>query len=327
MIKKPKKQLLVGIVVGIAVTVLAVGGTYYFWEKSLWLPASEIESKAAKFINEDLLEGQGTAAVKVSGREGDMYKLDVDYDGQKVSSYVSKDGRKLYLQAYDLEKNKDAKSRSASAVDEVAQKSDKPIVELFVMSYCPYGLQMEKVILPAVKTLGDKIDFKIKFTDYAMHGEKELKEQLNQYCIQKEEPAKYLTYLECFLKDGENGGEGCISQTGVDKVKLEKCVAETDQEYKVMENFNNKKGFKGNYPGFEVSKSDNEKYGVEGSPTLVINGAKNESARDGKSLLKSICSAFNNSPQECSTELSEDAPSPGFGSGAASSGSSEGSCG
>jgi len=227
-----------------------------------------------------------------------------------------------------LEKSKEAKSGSTSAADEVVQKSDKPVVELFVMSHCPYGLQMEKGIVPAVKALGDKIDFKIKFTDYAMHGEKELKEQMNQYCIQKEEPTKYLAYLECFLKDGENGGDSCIAQSGIDKAKLESCAAKTDQEYKVMENFKSKTGYKGNYPGFDIFKSDNEKYGVEGSPTLVINGGKNESSRDSKSLLKSICSAFNNLPQECSTELSANAPSAGFGSAAASSsGSGSGSCG
>jgi hypothetical protein len=220
------------------------------------------------------------------------------------------------------------KTNSEPVADVVEEKSDKPKVELFVMSHCPYGLQMEKGIIPVAKALGDKIDFKIKFNDYAMHGEKELKEQLSQYCIQKEQSDKYMAYLGCFTKDGDSGIESCLSNAKIDKNKLNGCIAKTDKEFKVLENFNNKAGFKGSYAGFEIFKADNEKYNVGGSPTLVINGTQSNSGRDSKSLLKSICSAFNNPPKECSTELSSDSPAPGFGAGAApSSGAAAAGCG
>ena len=35
----------------------------------------------------------------------------------------------------------------------------KPTLELFVMSYCPYGVQTEEQLIPIVKAFGDKIDF------------------------------------------------------------------------------------------------------------------------------------------------------------------------
>ena len=38
---------------------------------------------------------------------------------------------------------------SQPAAPVAVTKSDRPKVELFVMSYCPYGLQMEKAYLPA----------------------------------------------------------------------------------------------------------------------------------------------------------------------------------
>ncbi|MBU3941884.1 MAG: hypothetical protein KKF74_03150, partial [Nanoarchaeota archaeon] len=47
-------------------------------------------------------------------------------------------------------------------------KKDKPEVELFVMSHCPYGTQIEKGMLPVARLLGDKIDFNIRFCSYAM---------------------------------------------------------------------------------------------------------------------------------------------------------------
>lgn len=324
------KQFLIGIIIGAFVSILIGATTYRFVNTSAWLPTEEIESKTSEFVNTVLLQGKGTATVKVAGKEGDLYELEVGYNGQNIKSFVSRDGKMFFPEALEMLK-KDLTTANAGesqagtepAVEPIAAKSDKPAVELFVMSHCPYGLQMEKGIIPAIETLGDKIDFTVKFTDYAMHGEKELKEQMNQYCIQKEQPAKFIPYLECFMKDGDTGAEACISQSGIDKGGLEGCVAKTDKEYKVLENFNNEVGFKGSYPGFEIFKSDNQKYGVAGSPTLVINGTQSQSGRDGKSLLKSICSAFNTPPQECLAELSGDTPAPGFGAGSAPAGSSD----
>lgn len=326
------KQLLIGLTVGLILAGVA-GYAYYAYASSSWLTVKDIEIKSTEFVNSELLQGKGSATVKVLGKEGNLYKLEVTYNGQKIESFVTKDGKRFFPQSIEMIKNnvvenkENATANSNPVVSTVEQKSDKPVVELFVMSHCPYGLQMEKGILPVVKTLGDKIDFNIKFTDYAMHGEKELKEQLNQYCIQKEQPAKFLSYLECFSRDGESGGETCLSQAGIDKTKLSSCFARSDKEFKVLENFKNKDGYRGNYPGFEIFKADNEKYGVQGSPTLVINGTQSQSGRDSNSILKSICSAFNNPPKECSTELPSETPSPGFGGGVASAGSASSNAG
>jgi len=193
-------------------------------------------------------------------------------------------------------------------------KTDKPVVELFVMTHCPYGTQMEKGILPVADALGKKIDFAIKFNDYAMHGEKELDESLTQYCIQKEENSKFRTYLSCFLKDSAKGAE-CLESANVNKSKLATCVEKTDKAFSVKENFKNNKDFRGTFPGFNVQKEDNAKYNVGGSPTLVINGQEVQSGRDSASLLKTICSAFKTQPKECETTLSSETPAPGFGEG------------
>lgn len=326
------KQLLIGLAVGLILAGVA-GFAYYAYASSSWLSVKDIETKSTDFVNSELLQGQGSATVKVLAKEGNLYKLEVTYNGQKIESFVTIDGKRFFPQSIEMIKNnvadntENTKANSDSVVSTVEQKSDKPVVELFVMSHCPYGLQMEKGILPVVKTLGDKIDFKVKFTDYAMHGEKELKEQLNQYCIQKEQPTKFLSYLECFAKDGANGGDECLNQVGIDTAKLASCFAKSDKEFKVLENFKNRDGYRGNYPGFEVFKTDNEKYDVQGSPTLVINGAQSQSGRDSNSILKSICTAFNNTPEECSTVLPSETPAPGFGGGVATAGSASSNAG
>jgi hypothetical protein len=166
-------------------------------------------------------------------------------------------------------------------------------------------------MLPVLETLGNKIDFKLKFCDYAMHEKKELDENLIQYCIQKEEPTKLSAYLTCFLEDGKS--DECLKTAKVSATKLKACVKATDTKYKVTSNYEKKVGWQGNFPGFDVNKEDNAKYGVQGSPTLIINGENISSGRDASSLLKTICSAFTTQPAECSKQLSAEAPAPGFG--------------
>jgi len=174
--------------------------------------------------------------------------------------------------------------------------------------------------------LKGKIDFSIKFVDYAMHGEKEVYEELNQYCIQKEQTEKYNTYLKCFLKDGNS--DACLKSSGINAAKLKACTSATDKTYKITEKFNDKSTWSnGQFAPFDIYKEENTAYGVQGSPTLVINGVQSKSGgRDSKSLLSAICSAFSNQPAECGQELSSTQPAPGFGDGAAASQNSA-SCG
>lgn len=205
----------------------------------------------------------------------------------------------------------DCADESCKSQWQCMEKKDKPEVELFVMSHCPYGTQIEKGILPVVDTLGSKISFAVKFCDYAMHGETEIKEELQQYCIETEQNAKYFYYLNCFLKEGKS--DECVSSVGIDKVKLTACITATDKTYNVTKNFADKTTWKGNYPSFNVFKTDVDKYKVQGSPTLVINGVIAESARDSASLLNAICTGFKVKPTECNATLSSAAPTPGFG--------------
>jgi len=201
-------------------------------------------------------------------------------------------------------------------------KMEKPVVDVFVMSHCPYGTQIEKGILPVLRLLGDKIDFNMRFVYYAMHGETEVNEQTLQYCIQKEYNDKYLDYLECFLKEGKT--DECVEEVRLNG-KLDECIAQADEEFSITENLNDESKWSGGrFPLFNVDKELNEKYGIRGSPGLVINGVVASASRDPASLLDAICTGFIEKPEECSEELSSTNPSRGFGyeeTGSASTGS------
>lgn len=304
----------------ILVAALAIIGFFSFRKpESKNLSAEEAKTKVENFVNTYLMQSGSKATIKEVTKEYGLYKLKIDVVSSVIESYVTRDGKLFFPQALDMEEiAKEAatannQSDTSAPAATVSVKSDKPVVELFVMSYCPYGTQMEKGILPVVAALGDKIDFELKFCSYAMHGQKELAENMLQYCIQKEQGSKLNAYMTCFLESGVSSS--CLETAKIDQKKVNSCVSKTDAAYKVTSNYDNKIGYQGSYPGFDVNKADNDKYNVGGSPTLVINGQEISANRDSASLLKTICSAFNEQPKECETVLSSASPSAGFGSG------------
>lgn len=303
----------------------------FFKDGKRVLTPAEAKKAAEDFINGSLMQKGSQATIKEAVLEGGLYKLTVSLPNNKeITSYITKDGKKFFPEVMDVKSEENAaaadEENAAKEAAAVSKKSDKPAVELFVMSHCPYGTQIEKGILPVLETLGDKIDFKLKFVDYAMHGEKELKEELRQYCVGKNEPAKFNSYLKCFLKEGNDAA--CVKETGLNSASLNSCMDATDKEFKVMAKFKDKNSWTGgSFPPFDIYKADNDKYGVQGSPTLVINGEKIQSDRDSASLLATICSAFTNKPSECDKKLSGASPASGFGEGSGNGSGSSGGCG
>jgi hypothetical protein len=257
---------------------------------------------------------QGANAELLSIEDGEsLYMVILSIDGQEVPVYVTKDGKTLVPQPIPLEEIETPTTNTQPTQTSASPKSDKPIVELFIMSHCPYGTQIEKGILPVVEVLKDKIDFELKFVYYAMHPTSgEVEEQLNQYCIQKDQNDKFTDYLTCFLEAGD--GESCLDTIAIDKTKLTTCTEATDAEFNVLANLADESSWlSGRFPKFDIHKADNDKYSVGGSPTLIINGVQSSSGRDSISLLNAICGAFNTAPGECDTEFETGSPTPGFG--------------
>lgn len=288
--------------------------------------------KVLTFLNEQT--GGGVSLVSVD-KKYSMYEVLVSYQGQEIPVYLTEDGKNLVqgivpLTADSTSTTSTSNTDSSNANNNQIQdlpKSEKPVVELFVMAYCPYGTQTEKGIIPVAELLKDKIDFQIKFVYYAMHPSYgEVEEQLLQYCMQKEQKDKYLFYLKCFLKEG-NSSE-CLTEAKIDSVKLKTCTTKIDKEFNVTANLNDKSSWlSGNFPKFNINLADNEKYQIRGSPTLIINGQETSVGRDSNNLLKAVCSSFLTRPAECSQTLSSETPSSGFGYSTTSSTNTDAACG
>jgi len=236
-------------------------------------------------------QGQGEL-VEVKEFNDDFYEVTILFQGQKIPLYVTKDGE-YFTSALTPLGDEEIPSPNQQESQEIP-KSDKPEVELFIMTHCPYGTQAEKGFIPMMKEMENLIDAKIRFVHYFMHDPEEA-ETSRQVCIREEQSSKYLDYLECFLEDGDS--ERCLTQAKIDKSKLEECISS---------------GKSDEYYGEDSGLS--EEYGVQGSPSIVINGVMASSGRSPSAYLSTVCSAFNEMPEECeSLELSSTNPSPMWG--------------
>ncbi len=145
----------------------------------------------------------------------------------------------------------------------------RPTLELFVMSYCPYGVQAEEKIIPIVKEFGDEIDFKLQFiaqekekpsaqdiTPFtSLHGYPEVAENIRQLLITQEYPDKYLDYILCRGKKLDKSWEDCAEKLGIDVAKIQSLFDAPEAEQLFRENIQHAAAL-----------------GIRASPTILVDG-------------------------------------------------------
>ncbi|MBD3208629.1 MAG: hypothetical protein GF370_04235 [Candidatus Nealsonbacteria bacterium] len=301
----------------VLVTGVLVSGYFLYFDKggspkTSVIPAQEAGKKAIDFINSNALPPGTSASLLQVTEEDSVYKIDLEIEGQEYESFITKDGRFIFPTGYDLAENIENSDNQTAANQEI-EKTEMPDVKLFVMSYCPYGLQAQKMYVPVYELLGDKAEMGVYFVNYIMHDKVEIDENLNQYCIQKEQEEKYTEYLSCFAEEGDT--EGCMTSAGIDQPKVQDCISATDQEYSIYSQYEDKSTWLNEtFPRFDIHSDLNDEYGVQGSPTVVINGQIAQlPSRSPESFKKVVCDAFVSPPEECSQSLSDMPFTPGFG--------------
>jgi glutaredoxin len=186
-------------------------------------------------------------------------------------------------------------------------KSSRPSTEMFVMSFCPFGVQAENAMDPVVGLLGTKADFKVRYiatvqgttvdSVKSLHGLPEAKEDLRQLCIAKDYPQELWPYLvevnaRCYpvYKNAtqlELCQKNVTATRGIDNQKIETCA--------------------GGSEGLALLSADEaitQNYKVTGSPTLIMNGQRYSGLRTAEAFKQGICARFETPPAECSVNLS-----------------------
>ena len=293
-------------------------------EKTL---AQEIGEKTINYINENLLgEGMTASLIEAKEEEG-LVKIKLKVGDNEIISYATLDGKYFFPQAFNIEEELAASEGETPNTPEgktceELKKRDKPILEAFVVSKCPFGSQMQRILLEIVKNIPQlKSYIKITYLGSvsgdgitAMHGEKEAQENLRQICLREEQGDKFWDYLSCHIKKAEI--EKCLKEAKVDEKKLESCMSD------------NSKGLK--YAKEDFAAQD--KYGAGGSPTLVLNGeveGVDEFAfggRTAEAVKTLLCCGFEEKPQFCEKELDTRSAATGFSEEYSSGPSGSGGC-
>ena len=129
----------------------------------LGMSDNQIGKEAVNYINTNKLSSTPASLVKVSEESG-LVKVTIKIGTQQFDSYATKDGKLLFPQAFNMipqktaattannTNNTNSAKNSAQAASSV-QKADKPLLEAYVVSSCPYGLQMQRAFADAVKNL------------------------------------------------------------------------------------------------------------------------------------------------------------------------------
>lgn len=271
--------------------------------------------EAVSYIRANLIgSGESISLLNVTEESG-VYKIATVFtsssgENRTIDVFMTKDGHMLFPAWYPLPVPGNTTSRTAvTVVPSVTAKSsvtscsgipkqEVPVLEAFVVSYCPYGRQMQGVLVnisETVPTLAAHI--RVRYiggisngTVQSMHGPTEAAENLRQICIREEQPDRYWKYVSCFLSSGSS--VACVRSSGVDSTKLDQCAGDATRGLMYAEK------------DFALSDA----YGIQGSPTLVLNGQTvseyDFGGRTPEAVKSLLCCGFNITPSSCAVTLS-----------------------
>ena len=295
----------------------------------------QIGKDVVGYINDNGLSPNAPASFVSASEASGLVKIKIKIGTNSFDSYATKDGKLLFPQAFDMSVKKATAAANPSANNAntpapnntAVQKTDKPALEAYVVSSCPFGLQMQRAMAEAVKNVPSLASYlKVRYIGSvtgskisSMHGQEEGDENLRQICIRDEQPTKYWKYVSCYMQKSAgtmaNGmplgdSTGCQASTGIDTAKLNACVSDPSR------------GVADAQKDFDLDA----KYNVSGSPTLVLGGATiSENGYGGRSadgVKAMVCAGFKTQPSFCSTKLDTTAAATSFSLAYASTGGS-----
>lgn len=324
--KKIMKKLSPRILVSALILALLVVLGMLKWDRDtkVRLKTKVIPDIVAKLVSDPSVKVKGiTNFKKVSGVY--QFELNLDFNGtiRQFTSYMTKDG-KIFFTAGTIVSEIDSTQTAAGTeqqkkltCDDVTKK-DLPKVTAFIVSNCPFGLQMQRTMNKAIgeqPKLADVFDVKYigsiengKIT--SMHGDAEAQENLRQICIREEQKSLYWPYVACYMKEGKS--DSCVSEVGINKGVLSSCMTDSSR-------------------GLAFAQKDfdlGNKFNIGSSPTLLVNDSQIVSefdfgGRTAEALKTVACCGSTTQGAYCATSLSTDSVATSFSvTGAALGGTS-----
>jgi hypothetical protein len=303
-----------------ALAIIALGAFLIQSGVSGSIPADKAGQLAVDYINKNFPSSDGSVATLVkSETENGVYKLTIKFGENEYTSYVTKDSNIFFTEGISLEPVEPAKIAELP-------KADKPELDIFVMSFCPYGNQAEVTAAPIVNLLKDKASIKLHYVFYSnygdpaqasqycydkdrkycsMHGIQELNQGVRELCVAKYQPDKFWSFVKnindgATAQDVDSKWEAIATGIGINTQKIKDCYkTEAESILKSEVELTSK-----SYPVSDPSQHNKATEAtIAGSPTFVINGTIYDGARTSEDVKVAICSAFNTQPAECQQTL------------------------
>jgi len=296
-------------IIGVVVLVIFIAGVGYY--EKIWkergLTPEEAKAQVEDFINNNLMqEGMKAEIAEVTKADG-LFKVKVKIgegeQAQEIESYLTLDGKKFFPSApMNIEETKkqiaEAKQKEAEAEKEIP-KSAKPTVDLYLMSFCPYGNKAEDTIKSVYELLKNKVDFNFHYIVNSqgdkissLHGEPEVVQNEREACVAKyfgkDKWMSFVTYVNTNCGSDGKCWEAGAKSAGLNSAKITACVTSE---------------------GIALMKAEEKKAieaGATGSPTMKINGVETKAVYqygNSEEYKKAICGAFEKTPEECAKVL------------------------
>lgn len=225
---------------------------------------------------------------------GDRYRLRDDATG--ASHFVDEEAREAHYELIGI-----------------TIGDNRPQIDFFVMSYCPYGNQAEELLKPVFDVLGSKADFNPRYVIYSnyksgypqycideeskycsMHGIVELNQDIREMCVNKYMgTANWFDFAiamnqDCNVQNADTCWEGVADKLELDKKKITDCFKNEAIELLAKD------------------KTLGDTLGVSGSPAVFFEGETYAGQRSSTGYNAALCNAFDEQPSECDSLVSDD---------------------
>ncbi|MBR9676794.1 hypothetical protein GOV04_01520 [Candidatus Woesearchaeota archaeon] len=189
---------------------------------------------------------------------------------------------------------------------------NKPQIDFYVMSYCPYGNTAEEAISQVFHKFEGLAEFTPHYVIYSnyqgggpkycldadskycsMHGITELNQNLREMCVLQEyDVGRWFQFAiamnsKCNYENADTCWEPVATDLGLDTQTITDC-------------------FDTNAEAFAANElALNNLFGVSGSPTVFIDGTLFSGQRTADGYQKALCEAFDEKPSICDTPLGD----------------------
>ncbi len=193
---------------------------------------------------------------------------------------------------------------------------NRPQVDFYVMSYCPWGNKAEEALKEVYDVMKDDADFiphYVIYSDYtkagpcfdeenkycSLHGLVELNQDLREMCVYQhmgiDDWFDFAIEMNsaCNQQNADTCWEGVADELGLDKEVINTC-------------FNGEEGL----ALLEADRELNQILGVTGSPTLFFDGERYTGQGSPTWYQASLCNTFDDQPAVCDNLIAETASAP-----------------